>query len=642
MITNNEQAYNLPSAQELDQLANSLFPDLQPEPEICAQGIEKLVTTGDSSVLNYAAQKAEKVFSSEASVPYASQANQFGGDYSSPLFGQEYVSNFGSQGQSAAAAEAGREPSVPVVPNDYSHFASEESPVYGEYLNHAENTLSTYGNIPKAESFASFEDPFLSEVNKPASSKNIQPREVTQNAVLQESSKVDYSSVSYSPKVYSQEEGQKNAKAINAPTSLGGDRKAGSSASGNSRNSSIIIGSKTLQQIRDDFPILQEKINGNDLVWLDNGATTQRPRQVIDRISYYYEHENSNVHRGAHTLAARSTDAYEHARDIVARFIGAPSSSNIIFVRGTTEAINLVANAYVKPTLQPGDEIIVSLLEHHANIVPWQLIAEETGAVIKVIPVNEKGELLLSEYAKLFTKRTKFVSVTQVSNVTGTITPVEELIATAHAHGVRILIDGAQSIAHLPVNVSASDADFYVFSGHKVYGPTGIGGVYGKKELLETARPYHGGGNMIADVTFERTIYNPAPNKFEAGTGSIADAVGLGAALEYLENIGMASVAQWEHELTQYAIKEMKTVKGLHLIGEPSNKAGVLSFKLDGHDDEEVGQRLNSYGIAVRTGHHCAQPILRHFGFEGSIRPTLAIYNSPDDVDALVRALHTF
>ena len=301
-----------------------------------------------------------------------------------------------------------------------------------------------------------------------------------------------------------------------------------------------------------------------------------------------------------------------------------------------------MANAYVKPTLLPGDEIIVSILEHHANIVPWQLIAEETGAVIKVIPVNDKGELLLGEYEKLFTKRTKFVSVTQVSNVTGTITPVEELIAIAHRHGVRILIDGAQSIAHLPVNVSASDADFYVFSGHKVYGPTGIGGVYGKKELLEAARPYHGGGNMIADVTFERTIYNPAPNKFEAGTGSIADAVGLGAALEYLESIGMPAVAQWEHELTQYAIKEMKTVKGLHLIGEAANKAGVLSFKLDGHDDEEVGQRLNSYGIAVRTGHHCAQPILRHYGYEGSVRPTLAIYNSPDDIDARVQVLHTF
>ena len=620
MITNKEQAYNLPSAQELEQLANSLFPDLQPEPEVCAAGIESLATTGDTSILTYAAQKA-----------------------TSQSFGQEYVSNFGSQGQSAAAAEAGREPSAPVAADEYSHFTSEESPAYGEFLNHAENTLSTYGNVPKEASFASFEDPFLSEVNKVTSSEDIQPKEVSQNAVSYGNPKIEYSSISYSPKVYSQEEGRKNERAINAPTSLGGDKKNSfSGASGSSRNSSIIIGSKTLQQIRDDFPILQEKINGNDLVWLDNGATTQRPRQVIDRISYYYEHENSNVHRGAHTLAARSTDAYEHARDIVARFIGAPSSANIIFVRGTTEAINLVANAYVKPQLEPGDEIIVSLLEHHANIVPWQLIAEETGAVIKVIPVNEKGELLLSEYEKLFTKRTKFVSVTQVSNVTGTITPVEELIATAHAHGVRILIDGAQSIAHLPVNVSASDADFYVFSGHKVYGPTGIGGVYGKKELLEAARPYHGGGNMIADVTFERTIYNPAPNKFEAGTGSIADAVGLGAALEYLENIGMASVAQWEHELTQYAIKEMKTVKGLHFIGEPSNKAGVLSFKLDGHDDEEVGQRLNSYGIAVRTGHHCAQPILRHFGFEGSIRPTLAIYNSPDDVDALVRVLHTF
>ena len=621
MITNNEQAYNLPSAQELEQLANSLFPDLQPEPEICAAGIENLVITGDTSILTYAAQKV-----------------------TSQSFGQEYVSNFGSQGQSATAAEVGREPSIPVATADeYSHFATEESPVYGEFLNHAENTLSTYGNIPKAESFASFEDPFLSEVNKVASSEDIQPKEVSQNAVSYGNPKIEYYSISYSPKVYSQEEGRKNERAINAPTSLGGDKKNSfTGAGGSSRNSSIIIGSKTLQQIRDDFPILQEKINGNDLVWLDNGATTQRPRQVIDRISYYYEHENSNVHRGAHTLAARSTDAYENARNIVARFIGAPSSSNIIFVRGTTEAINLVANAYVKPTLLPGDEIIVSLLEHHANIVPWQLIAEETGAVIKVIPVNEKGELLLPEYEKLFTKRTKFVSVTQVSNVTGTITPVEELIATAHAHGVRILIDGAQSIAHLPVNVSASDADFYVFSGHKVYGPTGIGGVYGKKELLEAARPYHGGGNMIADVTFERTIYNPSPNKFEAGTGSIADAVGLGAALEYLENIGMASVAQWEHELTQYAIKEMKSVKGLHFIGNPSNKAGVLSFKLDGHDDEEVGQRLNSYGIAVRTGHHCAQPILRHFGFEGSVRPTLAIYNSPDDVDALVRILHTF
>ncbi len=411
---------------------------------------------------------------------------------------------------------------------------------------------------------------------------------------------------------------------------------------GTSRNDSIRIGSKTLAQIRDDFPILSERINGNPLVWLDNGATTQRPRQVIDRLTYYFEHENSNVHRGAHTLAARSTDAYEEARDIVRDFIGAPSSEEIVFVRGTTEAINLVANAYVKPQLQPGDEIIVSILEHHANIVPWQLIAQKTGAVIKVIPCDETGQLIMSEYEKLFTKQTKFVAVTHVSNVLGTVTPVEELVAVAHRHGVRILIDGAQSVAHIPVNVSALDADFFVFSGHKIFAPTGIGVVYGKKELLEAAEPYHGGGNMIADVTFERTIYNGLPNKFEAGTGSIADAVGLGAALSYLTDIGMPCVYRWEHELLQYAMQEMKRVPGLTLIGTALNKASVLSFKLDGYSDEEVGKRLDAYGIAVRTGHHCAQPVLRHFGYEGSVRPTLALYNSPDDIDALVKVLKTF
>lgn len=455
---------------------------------------------------------------------------------------------------------------------------------------------------------------------------------------------IEPKAVSYSPAVLSQEQAKTKERSVYAPTSLGGDRIPNGAwkPAGTTRNDSIIVGSKTLAQIREDFPILSERINGNPLVWLDNGATTQRPRAVIDRLSYYYEHENSNVHRGAHTLAARSTDAYENARETVRRFIGAPSANEIVFVRGTTEAINLVANAYVKPTLEPGDEIIVSILEHHANIVPWQLIAEETGAVIKVIPCDETGQLKFHEYEQLFTKKTKFVSVTHVSNVLGTVTPVEELVAIAHRHGVRILIDGAQSIAHIPVNVSALDTDFFVFSGHKVFAPTGIGVVYGKKELLEDARPYHGGGNMIADVTFERTIYNPAPNKFEAGTGSIADAVGLGAALEYLSNIGMPSVNKWEHELLQYALKEMKTVKGLHLIGTAQNKASVLSFKLDGYSDEEVGDRLNSYGIAVRTGHHCAQPVLRRFGYEGSVRPTLALYNSPDDIDALVKVLKTF
>ncbi len=452
-------------------------------------------------------------------------------------------------------------------------------------------------------------------------------------------------SASYAPVVMSQTEASEAGRKIDAPTSLGGDgvdRGGEKNVPYTSRDESIRIGSKSLAQIRSDFPILSEKINGNNLVWLDNGATTQRPKAVIDRLSYYYEHENSNVHRGAHTLAARSTDAYEGARDIVRDFIGAPSSEEIIFVRGTTEAINLVANAYVKPTLEPGDEIIVSILEHHANIVPWQLIAQETGAVIKVIPCDETGQLQLHEYEKLFTKKTKFVSVTHVSNVLGTVTPVAELIAIAHRHGVRILIDGAQSVAHIPVNVAALDADFFVFSGHKIFAPTGIGVVYGKKELLEAARPYHGGGNMIADVTFERTIYNPVPNKFEAGTGSIADAVGLGAALTYLSEIGMPCVYRWEHELLQYAMKEMKTVKGLHLIGTALNKASVLSFKLDGYSDDEVGKRLDSYGIAVRTGHHCAQPVLRHFGYEGSVRPTLALYNSPDDIDALVKVLKTF
>jgi len=445
--------------------------------------------------------------------------------------------------------------------------------------------------------------------------------------------------VSYAPKVISAEQArelesrQKQDASTENVIVSGGQTES---------ESSVRIGTKTLAQIREDFPILSEQINGHQLVWLDNGATTQRPQQVIDRIAHYYRYENSNVHRGAHTLAARSTDAYENARRIVKDFIGASSAQEIVFVRGTTEGINLVANSFVLPQLKPGDEIIVSILEHHANIVPWQLIAQKTGAVIKVIPCDSTGQLILSEYEKLFTARTRFVSVTHVSNVLGTVTPVEELIAIAHRHGVRILIDGAQSVAHIPVNVSAWDADFFVFSGHKIYAPTGIGVVYGKKELLQAAEPYHGGGNMIADVTFERTIYNDVPNKFEAGTGSIADAVGLGAALEYLSGIGMPCVYRREHELIQYGLKELKKIPGLTLVGTAANKSSALAFKLAGHSDDEVGKRLDSYGIAVRTGHHCAQPVLRHFGYESTVRPTLGIYNSESDIDALVRALRTF
>ncbi|WP_019002329.1 cysteine desulfurase [Succinimonas amylolytica] len=442
----------------------------------------------------------------------------------------------------------------------------------------------------------------------------------------------------FSPVVVSQAQSQNQIPEA-SPARAESPRKSDATVGGQTGNRSIVIGSKTLEQIRQDFPILGETVSNHPLIWLDNGATTQRPQSVIDRLSYYYAHENSNVHRGAHTMAARSTDAYENARQTVADFIGAVSKDNIVFVRGTTEAINLVAHSFVKPLLKPGDEIIVSLLEHHANIVPWQLVAEETGAVIKVIPVDASGQLDMGAYEKLFTPRTRFVSVTHVSNVLGTITPVEELVAIAHAHGVRILIDGAQSIAHIPVNVTALDTDFFVFSGHKVYAPTGIGALYGKKEVLEQARPYHGGGNMIADVTFERTIYNPAPNKFEAGTGSIADAVGLGAALDYLAGIGIHEVSRYEHELVAYGMQELGKIRGLHLIGTAKNKSSALSFVMDGKDIHEIGKYLDSYGIAVRTGHHCAQPILRHYGLEGVVRPTLAIYNTFEDIDYLARAL---
>ena len=602
-MTTIEQLAGVPSAAELSILANELFPDLTkgvygvPEVDVPVSDVLEVNAQGAGVPTSYVTNAAVPTeYALNAAVP------------------TEYTPNAAIPEANApsAAAPTGYGSTAPAQEFDWEHpFA------YGG--NNADPYLGTVENVSSPESV------FL-------------PGGGDLPVVTQENNK------SYAPVVLSQTQAAEKGRTIDAPTSLGGDAvdKKDGEKRGSSRNDSIRIGSKTLAQIRDDFPILSEKINGNPLVWLDNGATTQRPRAVIDRLTYYYEHENSNVHRGAHTLAARSTDAYEEARDIVRDFIGAPSSEEIIFVRGTTEGINLVANAYVKPQLQPGDEIIVSILEHHANIVPWQLIAQETGAVIKVIPCDETGQLILHEYEKLFTRKTKFVAVTHVSNVLGTVTPIEELIAIAHRHGVRILIDGAQSVAHIPVSVSALDADFFVFSGHKVFAPTGIGVVYGKKELLEEARPYHGGGNMIADVTFEKTIYNPIPNKFEAGTGSIADAVGLGAALKYLSEIGMPCVYRWEHELLQYAMKEMRTVKGLHLIGTALNKSSALSFKLDGYSDDEVGKRLDSYGVAVRTGHHCAQPVLRHFGYEGSVRPTIALYNSPDDIDTMVKVLKTF
>jgi cysteine desulfurase / selenocysteine lyase len=393
------------------------------------------------------------------------------------------------------------------------------------------------------------------------------------------------------------------------------------------------------QFIRRDFPILQEQVNGRPLVWLDNAATTQKPNAVIDRVSYFYRHENSNIHRAAHTLAARATDAYEGAREKVRHFLNAPSVREIVFVRGATEGINLVAKSWGHRNVDKDDEVVITWLEHHANIVPWQQLCSEKGARLRVAPVNDRGEVILEEYEKLLGPRTRIVAFSQVSNALGTITPAKEMVEMAHRHGVKVLVDGAQSIAHMGVDVQWLDCDFFVFSGHKIFAPTGIGVVFGKADILDTTPPWQGGGSMIADVTFEKTTYNLAPARFEAGTGNIADAVGLGAALDYLEQIGMENIARYEHDLLAYATKGLLTIPGLHLIGTAREKAGALSFVLDGFRTEDVGKALNQEGIAVRAGHHCAQPILRRFGLETTVRPSLALYNTCEDVDALIAAL---
>ena len=391
--------------------------------------------------------------------------------------------------------------------------------------------------------------------------------------------------------------------------------------------------------IRKDFPILRELVNGRPLIWFDNAATTQKPQAVIDRISYFYEHENSNIHRAAHELAARATDAYEGARETVRRFVNAPSVDNIVFVRGTTEAINLVAKTWGKKHLGEGDEIVISHLEHHANIVPWQQLCLGPGAKLKVAPVDDSGQILLDEYQKLLTSRVKLVSFTQVSNALGTVTPAAEMIQMAHRVGAKVLLDGAQSVSHMKVDVQALDPDFFVFSGHKIFGPTGIGALYGKVDVLNDMPAWQGGGNMIQDVTFDKTVYHQAPAKFEAGTGNIADAVGLGAALEYVERIGIDNIARYEHELLVYATAALCKIPGLTLFGTAKDKASVLSFNLAGYKSEEVGAALNTEGIAVRSGHHCAQPILRRFGQETTVRPSLAFYNTYAEVDVLYQAL---
>jgi cysteine desulfurase / selenocysteine lyase len=391
--------------------------------------------------------------------------------------------------------------------------------------------------------------------------------------------------------------------------------------------------------IRRDFPILQERVNGRQLVWLDNAATTQKPQAVIDRLSYFYSHENSNVHRAAHELAARSTDAYEAAREKTRRFLNAPSAKEIVFVRGATEGINLVAKSWGWQNVHKDDEIVITWLEHHANIVPWQMLCAAKGANLRVAPVDNRGDILLDEYTKLIGPKTRLVAIPQVSNALGTVTPSREMIEIAHRNGAKVLLDGAQAVSHIPVDVQLLDCDFYVFSGHKVFAPTGIGVVYGKPEVLAQTPPWQGGGNMIADVTFEKTIYQPPPGRFEAGTGNIADAVGLGAAIDYVQRVGMPSIARYEHDLLAYGLESLRTIPGLRLIGAPKEQAGVISFVLDGFRTEDVGAALNREGIAVRAGHHCAQPILRRFGLESTVRASLALYNTCEEIDALVAAI---
>lgn len=388
--------------------------------------------------------------------------------------------------------------------------------------------------------------------------------------------------------------------------------------------------------VRQDFPILSRTVYGKPLVYLDNGATTQKPRCVVDAITDEYYSVNANVHRGVHFLSQQATELHEASRETVCKFINARSTNEIVFTRGTTESINLLASSFGEAFLKEGDEVIVSTMEHHSNIVPWQLLQMRKGIVLRVIPMNDRGELLLDEYERLFTPRTRIVCVAHVSNVLGTVNPVREMIATAHAHGVPVLVDGAQSIPHMPVDVQALDADFYVFSGHKIYGPTGVGVLYGKEDWLDKLPPYQGGGEMIQHVSFERTTFNELPFKFEAGTPDYIGTTGLAKALDYVSALGMDRIAAYEHELTEYATRRLKEIPGMRIFGEAPEKGSVISFLVGNIHHFDMGTLLDRLGIAVRTGHHCAQPLMQRLGIEGTVRASFALYNTKEEIDALV------
>ncbi len=393
------------------------------------------------------------------------------------------------------------------------------------------------------------------------------------------------------------------------------------------------------ERVRADFPILQQQVNGKPLVYLDNGATSQKPQVVIDELVRYYSTENANVHRGVHTLSQQATDSYEGARAKLRGLLNAADDHEIIFTRGTTDSINIVAQSFGKHSLGPGDEVIVSNMEHHSNIVPWQMLREEKGVVLRVVPIDDSGELLMDEYERMLSPRTKLVSITHVANALGTILPVEQIIEMAHAQGVPVMLDGAQAVPHMAVDVRGLDCDFYVFSGHKIFGPTGTGVLYGKAEMLEAMPPVQGGGDMIKSVTFEKTIYNDLPYKFEAGTPNIAGAIGLGAAIDYVQSIGYEAFGAYEDELLDYGTRALESIDGLRIIGTSPHKAGILSFVMENIHPHDIGTILDAEGVAVRTGHHCAQPVMQRFQIPATVRASLAMYNTKQDIDALVRAI---
>jgi cysteine desulfurase/selenocysteine lyase len=394
-----------------------------------------------------------------------------------------------------------------------------------------------------------------------------------------------------------------------------------------------------VENVRSDFPILNAQVHGQPLVYLDNAATSQKPNQVIEAIANYYRFDNANIHRGVHLLSQRATDAYEGTRAAVQRFINARSASEIIYVRGTTEAINLVAQTYGRQHVRRGDEVLITAMEHHSNIVPWQMLCDEVGAKLRVAPINERGELLLDEYERLLGPSTRIAAVSHVSNALGTINPMKEMIRMAHARGVPVLVDGAQAVPHMRVDVQDLDCDFYAFSAHKMYGPTGIGVLYGKAELLESMPPYQGGGDMISSVTFEKTTYNKVPHKFEAGTPDIAGVVGLAAAIAYMESVGIETIGAQEHELLEYGTERLEATPGVRLVGTAESKASVLSFVLENIHPHDIGTILDQDGIAVRTGHHCAQPVMDFFCIPATVRASLAVYNTKEEIDALVRGI---